>query len=152
MADKKSDRPGFIESLKELMKKLEPLYKLSLEEKIKSLQDFKKRKEDIDEELKYIDSAIMHLEYMPDVARYQVSKSDLSLSLLAELKEKEEIKYSELSHFLSPVSLDGMILNYYLELLNRAKLIEKQPIPNSSDYTIRLIKGLENSLQSGGAI
>ena len=143
MADKKSDRPGFIESLKELIKKLEPLSKLSLEEKIKNLRDFKKREEDIKEELKYIDSAIMHLEYMPDVARYQVSKSDLALSLLAELKEKGGVRYSELRHSLSPDSSYGMILNYHIELLSRAKLIEKQQIPDSSDYTIKVVSGLE---------
>lgn len=140
MADKEGK---FLECYKVLIKKLEPLSKLSLEEKLKNLQNFQKRKKDMEEELKYIDIAITYLNYMSDLARYTVTKSDLALSLLSELKNKKDVKYSELRSSFPSDSLYGTILDYHLDLLNRAKLIEKIPLSKSADYYINIIGDLE---------
>jgi DNA-binding HxlR family transcriptional regulator len=146
MADKKSNPPKILESWNELMKKIESLSKMSLEDRVKKLQNLKKRREEIELELKDINAATMYLEHMPDIARYKVSNSEASLSLLVDLKKKGDIAYGELRASLPKDSLYDIILNYHLDLLETAQLIKKQSKPdNSGDYIIKLTKSINES-------
>ena len=144
MTNKKSPITEMVKNWRILMKRLEPLSKMSLEDKIKKLRGLKKNKENIESKLKYINITITHLEYMPDVARYHASRNEFAMNLLAYLKDNNGISYAKLRSSLSENPQDGMILNFGLDLLARVELIEKHPnSSNALDYNIELTKSFE---------
>ncbi len=132
----------------ELMKKLEFLSKMSLEDRLKKLGELRKRKEDIGSELKEIDSAITYLDYMPDIARHYVSKNEFAKGLLAYINNEGSINYKKLRSSLPKGSSYGAILSFGLDLLTRAELIKKEHNPEGSDYTIKINKKYEKLLKT----
>lgn len=134
-----TEKRRFNTELKKIAKIIKPLSTISLEDKIKKLQDLKKRKKDIESELQNIGVTIIYLEDMPDIARYYVSKNEFAINLLSYLKNNDGIAYTELRSSLPDDSLSDKILNFGLDLLIRAQLIEKQPsCSNVQDYLIKL--------------
>ena len=112
---------------------------LSTERKIEHLSELQDTRKNLEIRLKRVDSRILVLEYMPDVAEYKIAHDEGALRLLEELRGTGDIEARNLIAKLTPK--ESLIFFHYLELLKTAQLIDMvQGVPGSSSDIIKLTK------------